>query len=333
MRRKPKQQPRAWVVLRKPHDIDRMQEFLNLEIVAIGWPGERFYGMDYDDIYRILKRRWHSGSQSVLTKRAKAIDEFVNQMNPGDLVLVPCGNEVYVGNIAGKYFHDSSKDSEELAYPNQRPVKWWSREPKSKQVLPPKIQSALRLRFPPVNELPLPAEQIVASLERRRGSPNPTTTAKVTERSLNPRPIGYKDEKNYASFRKKAEIQVERIHNKLINAFRRAIGSLKKVDESDYDVLIRGWHRRRALLIEAKSKINGGAGRHQVREAIGQLFDYRYMLSRKGLEEMDLAILVPDEPSAEIMELVYKELGIELIWRYGRGFRGTPRVQQWMSGI
>jgi hypothetical protein len=66
-----------------------------------------------------------------------------------------------------------------------------------------------------------------------------------------------------------------------------------------------GWVEQDKLLIEAKSSCT----RHQVRLAIGQLFDYKRYLDPKRM-----AILLPSKPKTDLIELI-KSLGIELIYK------------------
>lgn len=64
-------------------------------------------------------------------------------------------------------------------------------------------------------------------------------------------------------------------------------------------------------LIEAKA----AADRNSLRQAIGQLFDYRRYITPRP----ELAILVPSRPKGELMGLP-SELGIGVIWREGDCF-------------
>jgi hypothetical protein len=79
-------------------------------------------------------------------------------------------------------------------------------------------------------------------------------------------------------------------------------------------------------LIEAKTDWKGPTGRMQIRQAIGQLFDYRQLYFRKDLASLDLAVLVPTKPSDEIIELL-KSVGIEVLWFCGRRLSGTITIQ------
>ena len=324
---------RAWSVQRKPHHHDRISEFLAQGIVAIGWPEDSFNGISKEKLQKFLKAYNKTNTKAVITKKLNAIWAFINEMSSDDLVLVPEGDHVYIGRIASDYYYDTTKATDETGYANQRRIKWLRREPYPKKIFPEILRNALLSRFPPVAQLPLSAAEIFQCLKvvELKGERLPQN---VHERSLGGRPIGFKDEANYIAFRKKAEVQVERIHNALINAFNQFIRETDGVDESDYDILIRnGLQPDRALLIEAKSKVNGGSGRQQIREAIGQLFDYQFMLSQDGLKKIDLALLVPDEPEEDLKKLVHERLGIEIIWKAGKDFHGTKKIEHWLANL
>jgi hypothetical protein len=75
-----------------------------------------------------------------------------------------------------------------------------------------------------------------------------------------------------------------------------------------FNVLIQGYQTQgRDLLIEVKSSTNVA----DVRLAIGQLLDYRRFVNRPSAT--DLAVLLPEEPSAHVRELL-KACDILLLW-------------------
>ncbi|MBB1261181.1 hypothetical protein [Streptomyces alkaliterrae] len=67
------------------------------------------------------------------------------------------------------------------------------------------------------------------------------------------------------------------------------------------------------VLYEAK----GLTTRHNVRMAIGQLADYRRHVPRR--EELRVAVLLPDEPTSDVRDLLHEE-GVELIYQTEEGF-------------
>jgi len=84
--------------------------------------------------------------------------------------------------------------------------------------------------------------------------------------------------------------------------------------------LVIGWKKGRDLLIEAKTASEGPSGRSQIRQAIGQLYDYRFTHLPK--RNVDLAVLLPKQPSSHVQELL-ASLGIELLWFRGKNLAGT----------
>ncbi|MFZ2970956.1 MAG: hypothetical protein WA063_07460 [Minisyncoccia bacterium] len=132
------------------------------------------------------------------------------------------------------------------------------------------------------------------------------------------REVGLKSEENSAGNIDKQKTRIRKEHNKLINKF----SSSKQVycyvlEEGYFDLLIKNWKNDRALLIEAKTSSTGVGGRSQVRQAIGQLFDYRRNYIEGDLSKIDLALLLPSEPDKEVAELLYS-LEIHILWFDGK---------------
>ena len=73
----------------------------------------------------------------------------------------------------------------------------------------------------------------------------------------------------------------------------------------------------RGQLIEAKAS----GSRSQIRMAIGQLADYSYSLERSRSidREPDRAVLLPEKPRRDLIELLEKQ-DIKVIWQEGNGF-------------
>jgi hypothetical protein len=76
-----------------------------------------------------------------------------------------------------------------------------------------------------------------------------------------------------------------------------------------------GYEPESGNLIEAKSR----AGREYIRMAVGQLFDYAF-LSQNLRKVQNLAILVPNRPSHQIMDWL-KSLKISVIWQQKGKFK------------
>jgi hypothetical protein len=74
------------------------------------------------------------------------------------------------------------------------------------------------------------------------------------------------------------------------------------------------WVEDRRALIEAKNSDS----RDAIRQAIGQLYDYR----RFHEPPVRLAVLLPHPPKKERLDLL-RSAGIEAVWRHGPGFRDS----------
>lgn len=140
----------AWVVRAHPHHVNRISEFLQRELVALGWPNlGSLAGKDVDGIKAILRKVYGTRDTGELGRSAGALDMFVNRIDEGDFVLVPSPEDgaVYVGEFRGPYRY--SKANEKDNYPHQRRVTWLlarTRIPRSE--LPPVLVRSLRAHQP-----------------------------------------------------------------------------------------------------------------------------------------------------------------------------------------
>ena len=116
---------KAWVVRPKPHGIDRMEEFLSRNIVAIGWPciGDLSDCTTREAIRERVSRYYASSSRS-LGQIVGNIFRFVRKMEQDDYVVVPDGANVYFGRVNSSYNYIPEVDNEEDGYPHQRNVQW-----------------------------------------------------------------------------------------------------------------------------------------------------------------------------------------------------------------
>jgi hypothetical protein len=133
--------------------------------------------------------------------------------------------------------------------------------------------------------------------------------------------VGIKSEINSIAQIAAKTTVIRRQHNKLINRFRDYIlWRQKTLKQSNFDALVLDWKKGRDLLIEAKTASEGTLGHSQVRQAIGQLYDYRFTYMPN--HNIDLAVLLPKEPGAHVKRLLFS-IGIELLWFKGNQLTGT----------
>lgn len=137
----------AWVVRPKPHGTNRLEEFLNQGIVALGWP-------DLGDLSRYGKEEIRSRIKEVyghsshkLGQETGQIDRFVNEFSEGDLVIVPSGGNVYIGEIESGYNYVEEKAPDEEGYPHQRDVVWKPDGAIDRTALPGKLHDTLKGRL------------------------------------------------------------------------------------------------------------------------------------------------------------------------------------------
>lgn len=136
--------------------------------------------------------------------------------------------------------------------------------------------------------------------------------------------VGLKSEINSIAQIAAKKAVITKRHNKLINRLRDYIlWRQKTLKQSKFDALVLGWKQNRNLLIEAKTASEGVSGRAQVRQAIGQLYDYRF--THMPTDNVDLAVLLPKEPSPHVRSLL-ESLGIEVLWFKGKGLMGTIQL-------
>lgn len=148
-----------------------------------------------------------------------------------------------------------------------------------------------------------------------------TDTKKATKKLLEKkdasggRNLPLKDEADVETIKKAGSIIQRRMHNKLTNKLRDYLSAYTllegRSEECMFDVLVQGYDGKgNEVLIEVKSSSETG----NVRMAIGQLFDYWFKM--KGDEEPHLAILLPERPADEIVDLL-QWLDVGLLHRLG----------------
>ncbi|MGO9323533.1 MAG: hypothetical protein ACLP07_03145 [Terracidiphilus sp.] len=140
------------------------------------------------------------------------------------------------------------------------------------------------------------------------------------------RDIGLKSEINSLAQIAARRTTIRKLHNKLTNRLRDyLLWRHVTPKESRFDAFVIGWRGDRDLLIEAKTASDGTTGRSQIRQAIGQLYDYRFTSLHAKEKTVDLAVLLPKEPHGDIKTLL-NSLGIELLWFKRKNLTGTIQL-------
>jgi len=111
-----------WILRAIPVDKPRISEFLDENIVAIGWNyGYSLLGKDLEDIKDILMEH----QQENISDNAGKIYRFVNIISKGDVLLVPHPidlKKIFVAEVTSDYYYDSAEGKED--YANKRKVEW-----------------------------------------------------------------------------------------------------------------------------------------------------------------------------------------------------------------
>ena len=114
---------KVWLLRPKPHNIPRMKEFKDNNIIAIGWPElTSLAGKKKQEIREELKRHSLNYPPQELGIATSTVNSFVNEMREDDLVVVPDGNDIFFAKIISDYFFEPSNVAE--GYSHQRKVEW-----------------------------------------------------------------------------------------------------------------------------------------------------------------------------------------------------------------
>lgn len=134
----------AWLIRPYPHKKPRLSEFLSQKIIAIGWPciGD-LTSKSREELKETLSAPPYGYEGLVLGNAYATIDIFVNQMAIGDLLLMPNGDDIYLGRISGDYYLDPSVDNDKSGYSHQRKAEWIRNTPRKE--LSKELRSSLKV--------------------------------------------------------------------------------------------------------------------------------------------------------------------------------------------
>lgn len=135
---------KVWLIRPKPHNINRIREFLSDNIVAIGWPElNSLAGKTKDEIKTELIPHPLKYSPDQLGAATATVDSFVNEIRIDDIAVVPDGNDIYFCKIISDYYYDQTKASQTEGYPHQRRVEW-IKGPVRRDDIPEPLRKSLR---------------------------------------------------------------------------------------------------------------------------------------------------------------------------------------------
>lgn len=119
----------VWMLRAKPHGKNRISEFLEDNIIAIGWPQiGNLSKLGKDEIRKeIISNEYYRNEYDTTRKLSMAVSQvqrFVIEMNIGDYVIVPDLEDIYIGIIASDYMYVENLDNDNEGYPHQRKVEF-----------------------------------------------------------------------------------------------------------------------------------------------------------------------------------------------------------------
>ena len=143
----------GWLIRPRPIKKNRINEFLQDNIIAIGWPLlPDLSSKSKEDIKALLLQIYpdeYRPNSTSLGNVTTIVDTFAHKMKIGDGILAPDEEEVHVGKIIGEYYYDSSKANLNDGYPHQRKVEWVKKI--SRENLPEDLRKSLRAQLTIVN--------------------------------------------------------------------------------------------------------------------------------------------------------------------------------------
>ncbi len=119
---------KAWTIRPNPDGKDRKQDFLDGNMIAIGWSGYKCLS-DYKDLQSIktLLSKDYSNTRS-RGQAAGNMNRFLHIASKGDYVVMADGPLVYIGKILSDYVCKRNPDKDDKVdennYPHQREVQW-----------------------------------------------------------------------------------------------------------------------------------------------------------------------------------------------------------------
>ena len=128
-----------WLVRTNPEKTNRLKEFLDNNIIAIGWSNLLdLHDMPKSAIHTELNKNNYSCSNVKLG----VINHFVNNIQIGDLCIIPNGDKVYIAKVTSAYYYDATKVED--GYPHQRKVEFINKDnPISRSSLPESVRRSL----------------------------------------------------------------------------------------------------------------------------------------------------------------------------------------------
>ena len=128
-----------WLVRTNPENINRIKEFLENDIIAIGWRNL----IDLTNVPKSsITAELSKNNYSCSNVKLGVINHFVNNIQVGDLCIIPYGDKIYLAKVTSPYFYDVTKVKD--GYPHQRKVEFINKDnPISRASLPEVVRKSL----------------------------------------------------------------------------------------------------------------------------------------------------------------------------------------------
>jgi len=132
-----------WMVRAFPNQTDRMEEFLENEIIAVHWGiGDLTGCTTKKDVAKVVAQAKLQPRDASL--KTGLLDRFANKMKIGEYCIVPYHDVFYIGILKSDYYFDLTSSK----YEHQRKVEWlFDGEPFSREELPAELQASIKTQL------------------------------------------------------------------------------------------------------------------------------------------------------------------------------------------
>ncbi len=181
---------RAWMIRPNPIKIDRMNEFLERNIIAVGWPRlPSLSKFDAEAVKKLLIQYYpdeYSDNPVALRNVASLLVSFCTMMQSGDYIVVPHKDNIYFGRVTSDYYYDVGKANDRDGYPHQRKAEWL-KGPVFRDELPAELRGSLRSQMTLTNLTPRLAqiEELIGNKPAPKATVSDTGLAGLMAEAIN----------------------------------------------------------------------------------------------------------------------------------------------------
>lgn len=133
---------KAFLLRPFPNGANEISAFRNESIIAIGFPKvEDLHGKSLQEIKNQLSSTPNDLSGFMLGNALASINTFLNEIQSGDICVLPDGDDIYFCEVNSDYQYDSKKIA--VGYPHLREIKFLSQT--SRNRLSKEFRKALKM--------------------------------------------------------------------------------------------------------------------------------------------------------------------------------------------